>query len=537
MTKTSFHSSAVSAVRHIDAARLFEAAARRFASRPAVVSAHARCTYAELLERTGRIAAGLHALGVGPGERVVLMLPNGLRFIECWWGVVRAGAVVVPINPRAPHEELVKILSSAGACALVLEDRTLPEDQALLLRKRFPAMRVIQHAGGTVEGAVDLEALVAHARPIVEADPLSLDAPCAMYYTAGSTGRPKGVLRSQQSVVWGLAMLARRLAPSHVLLARAPMAHTGGSLTGPFAILIAGGTLALPESGAVEDVLGAVARHRVTHLYVHPTIFAKGLLARLDAAPACDTRSLQRLQWTAGPLPEPVRAALFARFPSLPLEVTFGMTEASNIATHEYGAPPAHPVPAANCVGYPLPGAELRVVGADGRALDPGAEGEVAIRTPTAFDGYWMDPESTAAAVTADGWLLTGDIGFLDADGALHLNGRRREIIKTGGMTVHPAEVEQALAEHPDVMDAVVFGQPHADWDEAVVAAVCLRASSQETAREIGVAELIAHCRLRLAPYKLPKSIHFLPELPRNGSGKVDKRRVAALLAPTSEPA
>jgi acyl-CoA synthetase (AMP-forming)/AMP-acid ligase II len=509
---------ASSRIRELDAARLFCSAARRYGGRAAVRAGAVERSYAELLDRSGRLAAGLVALGLRPGDRVALLLPNGIRFIEAWWAAVRAGGVALPINPRASAAEVRVLLDDA-------EPRFVVADGA------HPALAELP-AGVASMGTADQDALIAAHAALPDDPGFDLDAPCAMYYTAGSTGRPKGVVRSHLSVAWGLAMLARRLVPDDVLLARAPMAHTGGSLTGPFSVLIAGGLLVIPERTDVAGVVNAAAQHRVTHLYVHPTIFAKGLLAHLERE-TVDLAALKRLQWTAGPLPESVRSALMKRFPHLPIEVTFGMTEASNIATYDTPARNAGVAKAAHCVGYPLPGAETRIADASGRPLPAGAEGEVQIRTPTAFSGYWRAPELTAAATTPDGWLRTGDIGMLDADGALYLCGRQREIIKSGGMTVHPAEVEQALAQHPRVADAVVFGLAHAEWDEAVTAVVAPVAGTPPP----DAAELLAHCRALLAGYKCPKQIHLVAELPRNASGKVDKRAAAAaLIAETRTP-
>jgi acyl-CoA synthetase (AMP-forming)/AMP-acid ligase II len=511
--------------RHIDAARLFETSARRFSGRIALVAPQGSYNYGALLERTGRLAAVLHSLGVGEGDAVALMLPTGMGFVEAWWGVVRSGAVVVPTSHKATPEDLVACLSLTNARVLLVAGAGC-ERHAALLRERMPGLRVIGLDMPASAGLLDYETLLASAKPVREAAPRPLDAPCAMYFTAGSTGQPKAVIRSHQSVVWGLSMLARRLDPSEVLLARAPMAHTGGSLTGPFAVLIAGGRLVLPDALSPAAILASVARHRVTALYVHPTVFAKGMLAELEARPV-DLSSLRRLQWTAGPLPESVRSALFARFPQLPLEVTFGMTEASNIASIEYAPSARDRLSASNCVGHPLPGAEIRIVDHNGAPVAAGQEGQIETRTPTSFDGYWQDPEATAAALSADGWLRTGDVGYFDELGALHLAGRSREIIKSGGMTVHPAEVEQALARHPLVDDVVVFGLPHADWDEAVVAAVALRHDEAVQSREA----LLLHCRAHLAHFKIPKAIHLVSALPRNASGKVDKPRLLAMLA------
>lgn len=502
-----------------DAAALFAAGARRFASRIAVRSADAALTYTRLLERALRLAGAIASLGVGAGDRVALLLPNGAHFVEAWWGIVCAGAVVVPVNPRAAREELRFILEDSGAACVIVDAGHL----ALVasLAAATPG-RTLVCVGTPAHGARDYEDLLAQAsaagpRPL--RDPA---APCAIYYTAGSTGRPKGVVRSQLSVAWGLAMLAQRLAIDDVMLARAPMSHTGGSLTGPFALLFAGGTLVIPERTDADALVALVQRHRVTRLYLHPVLAAKALFAALDRTGA-RLDSLRRLHWTAGFLPEAVRAEIFRRFPGLPLEVTYGMTEVSNIATYECNPSQAH---ASNCVGFPWPGSEVAVLDANGERLPPqGGEGEIVVRSPTAMSGYWNAPELSAEAMR-DGWLHTGDLGSLGADGALFLTGRRKDVIKSAGMSVHAAEVEHALAAHADIVDAAVFGLPDPHWEEAVTAVVARRAASQ-----VGEAELLEHCRAHLSGYKLPKRIHFLAELPRNASNKIDKRALAARFA------
>jgi len=310
-------------------------------------------------------------------------------------------------------------------------------------------------------------------------------------------------------------MIAQRMSRDDVLLARAPMAHAGGSLTGPFAVLLAGGTLVIPERTDAQSLLGAVRQHGVTRCYVHPVLSAKALIAALDEG-HCGLDSLRLLQWTAGPLPQAIRGELFRRFPDLPLEVTYGMSEVSNIASYVCGAAQEK---AANCVGYAWPGSEIGILAASGDLMAAGGgEGEVLVRSPTAMSGYWNSPGLTAT-VTRDGWVHTGDIGRLDEDGALLLTGRIKEAINTAGMTVHAAEVEHALAAHEEVADAAVFGLPHPQWEEAVTAVVARRGASA-----LSEAALLEHCRGLLSNYKLPKRIIFVSELPRNASNKIDKR-------------
>jgi acyl-CoA synthetase (AMP-forming)/AMP-acid ligase II len=316
-------------------------------------------------------------------------------------------------------------------------------------------------------------------------------------------------------------MLARTLSSEDILLARAPMAHTGGSLTGPFAILIAGGTLIIPSNTSVECIIDEVQKNQVTHLYVHPTIFAKKMLQYLEEN-NCNLSHIKKLQWTAGHLPESIRDEIFKIFPNVPFEVTYGMTEASNIASFEYLPNDPSRSINANCVGYPLLGAGIRIVNQQGIEIPRGDTGEIEIFTPTAFTCYLGDVESAQQSITKDGWFHTGDTGHLDENGALYLDGRTREIINTGGMSVQPAEVENALAEHDQVIDVIVFGMSHPEWDEAITAVVTLK---DPNFPDIKI-DLMEFCRQKLAAYKLPKNIFITTELPRNASGKIDKKRV-----------
>ena len=509
-----------------DAASLLVASAGRRGNKVAIRSGDESLTYANLLDRTTRLAAGLRSLGVATGDRVALLLPNGARFVEAWWAIIMAGAVVVPVNPRTAREELRFYLEDSGAGCVVVDAAHLETVRALGASASTRQQKIVC-LDSAVSGVENYEALIARSPASEERPVRTVMHPCAIYYTAGSTGRPKGVVRSHLSVAWGLAMLAQRLSADDVLLGRAPMAHTGGSLTGPFAVLIAGGTLIIPGQTDANALLELVKRHHVTRFYLHPVLNAKAIFAAIDRG-SFDLSSLRRLQWTAGFLPEAIRAEIFRRFPGLPLEVTYGMTEVSNIATYECDEASALP---SNCVGYAWPGSEVALLGDSGEFLPSGAdEGEVVVRSPTAMSGYWNAPELTAAAMH-DGWIRTGDLGRVGADGALFLTGRIKDVIKTAGMTVHAAEIEHALAAHAEVVDAAAFALPHPHWEEAVTAVVARRAASS-----LSEADLIEHCRAHLNSYKLPKRIFFLSELPRNASNKVDKRALIAKFAAQAEP-
>lgn len=514
----------LNAPNQLNAASLFVASAHRFEAKIALRSASEERTYSQLEDRTSRIAQGLINAGLHPNDRVILMAPNGIQFIEAWWGIIRAGAVVIPINALATKNELVNILNTSKASGIIINSK----DQVSLcneIRKVFPEMIIIANASDTKLGILALEDIVQTSPQLEKFINRSLEDPCAIYFTAGSTGQPKGIVRSNQSVVWGLGMLARTLSSEDILLARAPMAHTGGSLTGPFAILIAGGSLIIPSNTSVECIMDEVQKNQVTHLYVHPTIFAKRMLQYLEEN-NCNLSHIKKLQWTAGHLPESIRNKIFKIFPKIPFEVTYGMTEASNIASFEYL--PDDPLRSINasCVGYPLLGAGIRIMNDHGIEMPRGVIGEIQIFTPTAFTCYLGDVESAQQSITEDGWFHTGDTGHFDENGALHLDGRSSEIINTGGMSVQPAEVENAIAEHDQVIDVTVFGRPHPEWDEAITAVVILK---DPNSPDIKI-DLMEFCRQKLATYKLPKNIFITTELPRNASGKVDKKRVVKIV-------
>lgn len=497
---------------NIHAGALLRRGALRNPRKVAVIWEEGQRTYGELLRRVDRLAHALTALGVRPGDRVGLLLHNGPDFLESWWAVAQMGAVVVSLSTRALPTDLAYMLRDAEAAAVLAEAEFLP---ALAdLRREVPSLRLLVGRGAPLPaGVVPLVDLLAGPEVGPPRVPIALADPCAIYYTAGTTGVSKGAVRSHLSVTWGLALVAGRLAADEVWLARAPMYHTGGSLTGPFAALAAGATLVSMRGFDARALLEAVARHRVTRLYVHPTLVANALLEELDRR-RYDLTSVRYLQWTAGPLPEPVRARVLARFPGRPFEVTYGMTEVSNIASYEYTG---GPLKAATCVGLPPPGTAVRVVDERDAEVAPGVVGEVVVRSPTAMTGYWRDPVRTAA-VLAGGWVHTGDLGYLDEDGYLHLVGRQKDAIVTGGETVHAAEVESVVVGLPGVAEVAVVGLPDPTWGEAVTAVVVPRAGAGLTEGAV-----IAHCRQHLPGYKCPKRVYFASALPKNGVGKVVK--------------
>jgi acyl-CoA synthetase (AMP-forming)/AMP-acid ligase II len=506
----------------IHVGKLLRRGAERNPRKVAVIWEEGQRTYGDLLRRADRLSYGLAELGVRRGDRVGLLFYNGPHFLESWWAVAQMGAVVVPLSTRALPHDLAYVLNDAEAAAVLADAEFLPTLGDV--RREVPSLRLVV-GRGEQPGAdvVPFEDLAEGPRVAAPAEELALADPCAIYYTAGTTGVSKGAVRSHLSVTWGLAMVAGRMPAHEVYLARAPMYHTGGSLTGPFATLAAGATLVSMRSFDAATLLANVEQYRISRLYVHPTLVANALLEELDRHPY-DLSSLRYLQWTAGPLPEPVRARILARFPGLPFEVTYGMTEVSNIASYEYTG---GPLKAATCVGVGPAGTAIRIIDEQDRTAATGQVGEVAVRSPTAMTGYWRDPVRSAAVLAGD-WVHTGDLGYLDDEGYLHLAGRQKDAIVTGGETVHAVEVESVLAGVPGLAEAAVVGLPDPTWGEAVSAVVVARAGVSLTP-----AEVVAHCREHLPGYKCPKRVIVAEAIPKNAVGKVLK---AELVRAYAEP-
>jgi acyl-CoA synthetase (AMP-forming)/AMP-acid ligase II len=447
-------------------------------------------THAELDEASGRVAAWL-ARRVRPGDRVLLAAGSSIGFIRCYLGALRAGAVVVLANPGYTAAELGHLVADSGA--------------VLAFADREPARRLAGLGAGLATS--DVSELPADVRPAtgLAARP---DQVALLAYTSGTTGRPKGVplTHRQLTVSIRAAMAAWRWQADDVLVHALPLYHQHG-LSGVHAALIAGGTVHIRSKFSAESLVQAAAATRASVLFAVPTIYQA--LADSPAALAGGLRGLRLAVCGSAPLSPTLAARLPAVLGRLPL-VRYGTTES--------GLNVSNPVadPRADTVGVPLPGVLVRIRAADDDA-DPGADGEIQVRGPHVFSGYWHDAAGTGAAFTPDGWFRTGDIGAVDpAAGHLVIRGRTKEMIISGGLNVYPREVEIALEVHPSVAEAAVAGVPDERWGERVTAWVVLR-----DGHEFDEAAVIAHARTLLAGYKCPKRVFRLAELPRNQLGKI----------------
>jgi len=471
---------------------LAAAAADRVPDRVALTVDGEPVTHAGLDDAAGRVAAWL-AGRVRPGDRVLLAAGASVGFVRCYLGALRAGAVVVLANPGCTAAELGHLVADSGA--------------VLAFADREPARRLAALGHRSALVTVDVRDLPGATSPVaaIVARP---DDTALLAYTSGTTGRPKGVplTHRQLAVSIRAAMAAWRWQPDDVLVHALPLYHQHG-LSGVHATLIVGGTVHLRSKFSAADLVRAAADTRASVLFAVPTIY-QDLLDSPDAQ-AGGLRGLRLAICGSAPLSPALAGRLPAVLGRLPL-VRYGTTESGLDVSNRVDDPRG------DTIGVPLPGVLTRIGVADGPA-DLGADGEIQLRGPHVFSGYWNDPAATEAAFTADGWFRTGDIGAVDpGTGHLAIRGRTKEMIITGGLNVYPREVEIALEGHPAVAEAAVAGVPDERWGERVTAWVVLR-----DGHGFDEAALIAHARTLLAGYKCPKRVFQLAELPRNQLGKI----------------
>ena len=464
----------------------------------------------ELFESGRRLANALTGLGVTPGERVAMMLPNCPEVGISYGGILRMGGVVVPVLFLLATEELQHILADSEARAII----TSPEFAAKALEAAKgcdPAPTVIV-AGGAVEGTLSFEDLLAAASPdapIVERAP---DDPALFMYTSGTTGKPKGVVLThgnmlhQAEAVHQISELDR----TAMALAVMPLAHAGG-LVGWVTGTKIGARSVLMRWFDPELFCRNVQEHGVVACSLVPTMAA--ILLNHPAIEQYDISSLQHVAFGAAPAPvELIRT--FEERTNAKVRMVYGLTEAAPIVTADRISSLRKP----GSSGFAIPGVEVAIMDPDGKVLKAGEIGEICVRGPNVMAGYHNLPEATAEAIR-DGWLHTGDVGHLDEDGYLFIIDRVKDLIIRGGLNVYPHDVEEVLVAHPGVAEAAVVGIPDSVYGEAVEAFVVRRIGTEATDQE-----LMDFCCEHLAKYKTPRRITFLPDLPRNQVGKVLKR-------------
>jgi long-chain acyl-CoA synthetase len=472
-------------------------------------------TYAALDERSSRLAQALLASGVGAGTRVAYLDRSSPEVVELLFAASKIGAVLVPLNWRLAPPETAAVLADSQAKVLIAGSgyREVAEE----LHERPVIVGEEYERWLETHGARD---------PGARGDPGDV---IVQMYTSGTTGVPKGVLTTHGNLAV-TAQTSRRWAfdERSVSLTPLPMFHIGG-IGWAYCGLWNGATTILVSDFDPEAVLETFERRRVTNAVLVPTMLR--MLTGVPGAAERDYSALRSIAYGAAPITTPVLKASLQTF-RCSLFGLYGLTESTGgvVALEPEDHQCEHLLRSA---GRPYPWVELQIADpASGDRLDPHQVGEVWLRGPNVTPGYFNRPAETAAALTRDGWLRTGDGGYVDEDGYLFLTDRIKDMIVSGGENVYPAEVEETLAQHAAVADVAVIGVPDGHWGEAVKALVVSRAGFRPAQDE-----LIAFARERLAGYKLPRSVDFVEELPRTPSGKVLKRELRERYAPTREGA
>ncbi|MFJ3892044.1 long-chain fatty acid--CoA ligase [Streptomyces sp. NPDC090083] len=473
-------------------------------------------TVRHLHERVQRLAAGLAELGVGRGDVVGLLLYNQPEFLELVYAVNQLGAVFLPLNYRLSEEEWQYILGHAQAKVIVTE----PEFVRAVERSAG-CLTDLEHrvvVGGDLpqEPWIGYEELLArHKGERVEPVDVGLDDLQRLMYTSGTTSRPKGVRITYGNLqAKNLAHIVHfGLTAADTTLVCGPLYHVGGLDMPALGVLYAGGGVVLQRRFDPQAVLAEIEKHRVTNVWLAPAMV--NAVLEVPDREEYDTSSVRFILGGGEKTPEPVLRRIMTAFPNAWFADAYGLTETVSGDTF---LDREHALSKLGSVGRPVPHTRVRIVDDTGAEAPAGELGEITLRGPKVFAGYWRDEKATAAAIR-DGWFHTGDIGHVDEDGFLYIDDRKKDMIVSGGENIATPEVERVLYEHPAVLEAAVVGIDHPRWGEVPRAFVVFRPGESA-----GPEELREFCRARLAKFKVPARFDIVDELPRTPSGKVLKR-------------
>lgn len=482
----------------------------------AVTQEDRRLTVRTLHDRVNRLAAGLTELGIGRGDVVGLLLHNRPEFLELVYAVNRVGAVFLPLNYRLSEDEWAYILDHSRARAVVTEPEFLRAADRIAERPTGPERLILVDGPAPSDRWTGYEALlVRHRGARVEPVDVEPDDLQRLMYTSGTTSRPKGVRITYGNLhAKNVAQIVQfGLTAADITLVAGPLYHVGGLDMPALAVLYAGGGVVLQRRFDAAGVLRAVEEHRVTNAWLAP-VMVNAVLEVPDRE-SYDTTSMRFIVGGGEKTPEPVLRRIMSAFPNAWFADAYGLTETVSGDTF---LDREHALSKLGSVGRPVPHTRVRIVDDTDREVPAGEPGEITLRGPKVFAGYWRDEKATAAALR-DGWFHTGDIGHLDEDGFLYIDDRKKDMIVSGGENIATPEVERVLYEHPAVLEAAVVGLAHPRWGEVPRAFVVFRPGASA-----GADELRDFCRERLAGFKVPARFDLVGELPRTPSGKVLKR-------------
>lgn len=504
-----------------------ERSARFWPDRPAILFRDQSLSYRDLATRANRLANALRALGLRKGDRVAIVSPNRPEIVECECAFYKLGLVKVALNARLAPAELADALANAEPVAVIAGPEHLAMAQAASvwlapLRHRIAFETPVPDAVGL--GWVAYEPLLAGAGEASILENMQPDDLAVLHYTSGSTGKLKAAMQTVGNRMASLrkTIMGRMHAgPGDVLALCGPITHASGMFIQP--MLYQGAAILLLERFHPAEFLEAIEKHRVTSCFLVPA-----MIHALLAEPSIRTRDLSSLKlvsYGAAPMsPARIREAWQAFGPVLAqgygaAETTGGVISLS-IEDHARAMSGELPDLLTSC-GRPACESDVQVLDAEGRPVQGDAIGEICVRGPDVFAGYWHAEAQTREVLDAQGWLRTGDLARVDHEGYIHIVDRRKEMLVSGGFNVYPSEVEAVLAQHPAVYEVCVIGVPDDHWGEAVKAVTVLRQGQQASEQD-----LMDFCRGRLADFKRPRSVDFMAQLPKNSNGKLSRKDV-----------
>ncbi len=517
-------------------AQQLERTAAQHGWREALISAERRLTWGEVRDEARSFAKALIAAGIDNGDHIAVWLPNQIEWVLAWFGTAYIGAVQVPINSRYKKEEAGYILRQSDSKLLLTREHFVGMDYAAMLDElvpmregnpdtsAFPELRAIVAAGEPPPQAMSLEEFLSAGDAVDEAaidrraEAVSHDQSTIIVYTSGTTGHPKGAVHSHR-ILRNECSIAEwmDIGPDSRILGHMPWFHVAGGFSGILPALLSGGGLVVMDRWNVEEALRNIEREHISSFSGIPTHFID-----LINHPELDSYDISSLYsgWIGGASnPPEVIDGVFKKLKMRRLLPVYGMTETTSVTT--FPRPEDPPEVVRTGKGVPVSDFEVKVVDlGTGEELEAGSEGEVCVRGHCVMDGYYRNPEATAAVMDQDGWFHTGDLGIVDHDGYLEITGRKSDMFIVGGANAYPAEIEAALAEHPLIVQAYVVGAPDSRLGEVGFAFI------QRRSLDLAEDDVRAFAKRRLADYKVPRHVQFVDEFPTTTTGKIQRFRL-----------
>ncbi|GAX90762.1 acyl-CoA synthetase [Effusibacillus lacus] len=470
------------------------------------VSTGIRLTYQQFHKRVSRLAGYLQRSGLGKGDRIALLAPNSISYMDLLFAAGRIGAVFVPLNYRFAISELAYVLADCTPKVLVYNESYSRSVEELNEQAQIPL----------VISETAYRSAISESEELTAAAKVDLEDPWAIIYTGGTTGHPKGVVLSHRAIVWNAinTVVSWGITANDITPVYLPMFHTGGLNALATPVLYAGGTVVIGKDFEPSSIVEILQRENCTIALFVPTMYH--MLIQTPEFAKTSFSAMHTFLSGGAPCPYTIYETMWAK--GLNFKEGYGMTEAgpNNFYIHPQDARRK-----IGSVGVPMFHNTIRIVDDNGCDVKPGEVGEIWISGPHLFSEYWNKPEATAEAFE-DGWLRTGDLGRRDEEGYHYIAGRKKDMIITGGENVYPLEVEHVLEAHPNITEVAVVGLPDPKWGEAVTAVVVPTAD-----RNLTEEELKSFCSGKIAGYKIPKKFVFVEELPKTSVGKIDKKRIS----------